>query len=533
MTNLTLSPLLRRILPLLVDVDVPVYLVGGAVRDALLGRVSHDLDFAVPQGGIALAFRVADALHLPAYVLDEERDVGRVIVRGELGHGETADREDTTLDFARFRGPDLAADLHGRDFTVNALAVAVGATAAGDGVVGVGGVGDIVDYFGGLADLAEGRLRIVHDASLRDDPVRALRAVRLAESLGFRLTAETETAVGEAAGLLAHSSAERVRDELVKMMGLPAPYRAVERMWRLGLLAAVLPEIAALEGVTQSPPHHEDVLAHTISVLRWLPVVEAVVWGVAEEVEQPENGWHERLQAAVAPHAQPLQAHFGRRVDGGMDGRVLFRLGALFHDCGKKGTRTVEEDGRIRFFGHEEVGAKLAAPRLNALAFSNEAIAHVRAIITNHMRPHHLADSMAANRALPAANRALPAANGTLPSRRAVYRYFRSAGSAGLDAALLALADDLARYDGPGPEEEWQRACAVVGHLLDTYFTAYEEVVRPPRLVDGKRLMDEFGLSPGPEIGRLLNLIQEAQAAGEVVDAEGALALAGKAVRRD
>ncbi len=513
MTKLTLSPLLSRILPLLAAGDMPVYLVGGAVRDALLGRTSHDLDFAVPEGGIKLAFRVADALHLPAYVLDEERDVGRVIVRGELGQGEAVEGEATMLDFARFRGPDLAADLRGRDFTINALALPLepGADDGSDG--------SIVDYFGGVADLAERRLQLVHAASLREDPVRALRAVRLAESLGFRLTAETEAAVGEAAALLSHSSAERVRDELVKMMGLAYPHRAVEQMWRLGLLAAVLPEIAALEGVTQSPPHHEDVLAHTISVLRWLPVVEEIVWGNGEQAESDWHGWRGVMQAAVAPYAAGLQAHFGRRVDGGVDGRALFRLGALFHDCGKKGTRTVEEDGRIRFFGHEDVGAKLAAPRLNALAFSNEAIAHVRAIIANHMRPHHLADSTAAN--------------GTLPSRRAVYRYFRSAGSAGLDAALLSLADDLARYNGPGPEEEWQRACDVVGRLLDTYFTAYEEVVRPPRLVNGKTLMDEFGLSPGPQIGRLLNLIQEAQAAGEVVDAQGALALAGKVVRRD
>lgn len=481
---------------------MPVYLVGGAVRDALLGRASHDLDFAVPEGGIKLSFRVADALRLPAYVLDEARDVGRVVVSGDWLQGET-----TTLDFARYRGLDLAADLRGRDFTINALALPLGLAA---------GFGSIVDYFGGLEDLAEHRLQILHAASLREDPVRALRAVRLAESLGFTLTADTKAAVGEAAALLSHSSAERARDELVKMMGLPYPHRAVEQMWTLGLLAAVLPEIAALEGVTQSPPHHEDVLAHTISVLRWLPVVEQAVWEAAVPAEAV---WQAALHEAVAPHASALQAHFGRRVDGGVDSRVLFRLGALFHDCGKQATRTVDDDDRIRFFGHEEVGANLAAPRLNALAFSNEAIAHVRAIIENHMRPHHLADSMATQEAL--------------PSRRAVYRYFRSARSAGVDAALLALADDLARYDGPGLEEEWQRACAVVGQLLDTYFTAYEEVVRPPRLVDGKTLMDEFGLSPGPEIGRLLNLIQEAQAAGEVTDVAGALALAGEAVRRD
>jgi hypothetical protein len=183
-------------------------------------------------------------------------------------------------------------------------------------------------------------------------------------------------------------------------------------------------------------------------------------------------------------------------------------LGALFHDAGKKATQTVDEGGRFRFFDHERVGADLVAKRLSALALSNEAIGHVSLIVANHMRPLLLANSPA------------------LPSRRAVYRYFRAAKSAGLDAALLALADHLGKYDGCGPQEEWRPVYGVVGHLITSYFTAYEEVVVPPRLVDGNTLMKALGLTPGPEVGRLLNLIQEAQAAGEVSDAEEALAYA-------
>jgi putative nucleotidyltransferase with HDIG domain len=509
MDELALSPLYEMVRPILVQRATPVYLVGGAVRDGLLGRASHDLDFAVPERAIELAFQVGNALHWPAYVLDAERDIGRVVV--ELATGER-----TMLDFARYRGADLAADLYGRDFTINALAVDAARPA-----------GEVIDLFGGLADLAARRLHLVHTASLQEDPVRALRAVRLAQSLGFTLSGATRQAVAAAATILQQSSAERLRDELLKMMALDHPHRAIEQMAEEGLLAAVLPEIAALGGVSQSPPHHEDVLAHTISVLRWLPLVETAVWEEPEQAAADE--WRERLWATVAPYRRPLRQHLERAVDGGLDGRTLLRLGALFHDCGKKATRTVDESGRIRFFEHEQAGARLTARRLQALALSQEASNHVRLIVLTHMRPHNLADNMAHLANMGHAGN--HAGDAPLPSRRAVYRYFRAARSAGLDVALLSLADDLARYNGPGPQAEWARACAVVAHLFHLYFTSYEEVILPPRLVDGRALMQALALKPGPEVGRLLSLIQEAQASGEVVDAEGALALARRRVR--
>ncbi len=247
---LALPVLLERIRPLLEEQEFPVYLVGGAVRDALLGRPSKDLDFVVPRQAIRLAFQVADALGLPAYVLDRERDTGRVV----LPEGGV------TLDFARFRGSDLEADLRDRDFTVNALALPATAqtTAA------------LIDPCGGMADLQAGQLRLTHPNALQQDPVRALRAVRLSLSLGFTLLPETAMTVSAAASLLPQTSIERVRDELIKLLETAVPDQSVALLHQLGLLPHVLPEIAALAEVTQSPPHHEAVLPHTINVLRWL-----------------------------------------------------------------------------------------------------------------------------------------------------------------------------------------------------------------------------------------------------------------------
>ncbi len=491
--SLTLSPLLDRLRPLFAAQEIPVYLVGGAVRDALLGRASDDLDFVVPERAIALAFRVGDALSLPAYALDRERDTGRVVMPEQMSGGRK-----TMLDFARYRAADLEGDLRARDFTMNALALPVAGTRAAD----------LFDPLGGRADLEAGLVRQTHARALHDDPVRTLRAIRMATGFGFQIAPETVEAVIAAAPLVQEASPERVRDELVKLLAGREPDRALEMMHDLALLPAVLPEIAALEGVEQSAPHREAVLAHTLATLRWLVALEDALFG-AEEVGQPLDAARQRL----APYTDALRSHLRRRVDGDLTGRLPLRLGALFHDSGKAETQRRDEDGRIRFFGHDEAGARLAVGRLRALRLSREAIQHVHAIVAAHMRPLLLSREDAV-------------------SRRAIYRFFRVAGSAGLDVGLLSLADHLATYGGAGDDGSWERMLAVVTRLYSHYFESYEETIAPRPLVDGNELIAALELEPGREVGRLLRLLEEAQAAGEIATAEEALALARRAHHR-
>jgi poly(A) polymerase/tRNA nucleotidyltransferase (CCA-adding enzyme) len=480
---LTLPPLLERIRPFLTQQDRPVYLVGGAVRDALLNRVSHDLDFVVPHRAIKLSFQVADALGVPAYALDKERDTGRVMLADE----------GTTLDFARFRGGDLAADLRDRDFTINAMALPATAVSKHS----------IIDPCSGTADLQAGLIRQTHEKAIANDPVRALRGLRLAFELDFALAAETREAIAQAAPLLNNVSIERVRDELLKLLNTAVPDQAIDQLSRLQLLPVILPEVAALADVVQSPPHHEPVGAHTQSVLRWLVQIE----GLLLETE-PANSALQQAKAMLADYRQPLIDHLARRIDGGVNGRILLRLGALFHDAGKKETQTVGDDGRIRFLGHDKSGAALAARRLRRLVMSNQAITHVKLIVAGHMRPLFLANE------------------GKMPSRRAIFRYFRDTKEAGLDICLLALADHLATHDGPGETKQWQHLLQVIAALLSHYFEQYRETVAPTPLLTGGDLMQALNCPPGPEIGRLLRLIQEAQAAGEVTTREEALAFA-------
>lgn len=483
---LALPPLLEELRPLLAEQDVPVYLVGGAVRDALLGRPSKDLDFVAPRHALRLTFQVADALGLPAYVLDKERETGRVVLP-ERG---------VTLDFARFRGANLDADLRARDFTVNALALPAGARTAAS----------LIDPCGGLADVQARLLRLTSAEALTHDPVRSLRVIRQALSLGFALLPETQTAVIAAAPLLTQVSAERIRDELMKLLETALPHQAVALLHELALLVQALPPVAALADVAQSAPHHEAVLPHTLSVLRWLTQVETAVFSPTP----PESEISQPIWQALTPYRAQLAAHLARPVDGGVTGLLLLRLAALFHDVGKRDTQSIEvENGRIRFMGHDKVGAEITAQELRRLTLSNQAITHVADIVRAHMRPLLLLE-----------------AQGASPTRRAAYRYFRDIGSAGLDVGLMALADHLATYDGPGAPGQWQALISLVAALYQTYFTRYEEIIAPSPLLNGRELMQALQLPPGPEIGRLLRLIEEAQAAGQISSRTEALALA-------
>ncbi len=483
---LTLPALMDRIRPLLNRHETAVYLVGGAVRDALLGRSSNDLDFVVPERAIKLTFRVADRLHEPAYVLDRERDAGRVVMQAD----------ETTLDFTRFRQKDLDADLHDRDFTINAIALP--ATAKDET--------SLIDPCGGVADLRAGLIRQASPTALTNDAVRGLRGLRLALTLGFEIEGETAVSIAQSSQEMHKVSIERVQAEFVKLLHTDFPDQAAQLMDESGWLHAITPEITDLRDLTQSPPHHENVLAHTISVLRWLRLVETAVL-TQNTLPEPTPIAH-AIRGALSPFAEPLCDHFSREINGGLDGLALLRLAALFHDVGKKATRTVEENGRIRYIAHDRVGAKIAAKRLRRLTFSNEAIAHVKRVVDGHMRPLYLVN------------------NGGTVSRRSVFRYFRATGEAGLDIGLLALADHLATYDGVGDAGTWRKLTALVAHLFRHYFEHHEETVAPPQLINGRELITALSLTPGPEVGRLLRLITEAQAAGEIQTKGEAIALA-------
>ena len=220
------------------------WLVGGIVRDALLGRELGDVDLAVDGDERAAARALADAIGGPAFELS-----------AEFGSWRALDRKgETMFDVTRLQGAAIEDDLAKRDFSVNALALPL----AG---------GDVIDPTGGRADLAAGVLRLAGPGAYASDPLRALRLVRMATELGLQPDAETEELTRAAAPRLAEPAAERVYAELQRIVGADAAVAGLRLAERLGVLEAVLPELTALRGVEQSRFHHLDVYEHTLAVL--------------------------------------------------------------------------------------------------------------------------------------------------------------------------------------------------------------------------------------------------------------------------
>ena len=467
--------------------DIPVYLVGGAVRDALLGLPTHDLDFALSGDVLSLARRVADHLDGAYFPLDEARATGRVIlvIQGE---------QRQVLDFAALRGSDLESDLRARDFTINAMAVALDAPQA------------LLDPTGGAADLVARRVRVCSPTSLEDDPLRILRGVRLAAALQLNIDLPTRQLMRQAAPNLTRVSPERVRDELLRILDGRRPDLAVRALDLLEVLRVVLPEMAALHGVLQSPPHIHDVWTHTLDLLQRLEQILGILQ-VEHDPEKVASWALGMISVRLGRYRTKIQEHFDQtqlNVDRSL--RSILFLAALFHDVAKPQTRQVDEHSRVRFFEHDALGAELVAARAHALHLSNPEIDRLRTIVRQHMRPLLLAQT------------------GGQISRRAIYRFFQATGQAGVEICLLSLADTMATY-GPGlPQDVWTRQLDVVRTLLEAYWEQPEQSVSPPPLISGHDLINLFHLAPGSQIGSLLQQGREAQAAGDIQDRQQALA---------
>ena len=472
---------------------VEIYVVGGAIRDRLLEQPVHDIDFVLAGDGLAAARHTARQLDAEFFALDPERGTGRVLIRRPEGGR-------LILDFSVLRGDTLEADQRHRDFTINSLAVdAVDPTRS-------------FDPLGGAVDLREKRLRACSPGSFEDDPVRTLRAVRFAAQLGFRIEAGTLQSLRMSVPRLLETSPERRRDEVLKILSGKRVSAALATMDRLDLFPLVFPGLRTMKGVAQPAPHVHDVWEHTLSVVKHL---EALTDLLAGRQHDPEAGnlisgqavlrlgrYRERIRELLAEEIVPDRSWRG----------PLF-LAALYHDAGKPATRSEEENGRIRFTGHEEESARLARGIAHVLVLSNDEKRRLVRVVRHHMRPHHLVWA------------------GKTPTRRAIYRFFRDTGPAGADIALLVLADVLGGYEQTLTAETWDEYLDLSRTLLENWWERPEESIRPPALLNGSDLIARFELTPGPLIGELLAKLREAQAAGEISGKEEAYRFVGEVLK--
>ncbi|HEY7266576.1 MAG TPA: HD domain-containing protein [Solirubrobacterales bacterium] len=442
----------------------PAWIVGGAIRDALLGEPVSDLDLAIERGreeGAARAIgKVAGG---SAFQLSEEHATWRAIAPSGGWH----------VDVVALRGQSIEEDLRARDFAINAIGMPL------EG-------GELIDPTGGLAD-SDGRLlRAASDRSFRDDPIRLLRAPRLAAAHGLAIEPGTAELARAAAASAADPAGERQFAELRGMLAGPQPLRAIELMERLDLTATVLPELEALRGVVQNPNHHLDVLGHTLAVLEeWLGL-EGDLGGFAGEQR-------DQVQAFLD---EPLADELSRRD--------ALRFGALFHDLGKPETRS-EGSGYVTFIGHDEVGARIIAETCGRLRVSRKLNAHLQGLALHHLRLGFLIHQ-----------RPL--------SRRAVYDYLVATAPVAADVTLLTVADRLAaRGEGPLASAEMIEAHLDLARemLRDALAWHRDGPPRPP--LTGDELAGELGIEPGPELGRVLEELRAETFTGEIDGRDQAL----------
>ena len=525
--------------------DAAAFVVGGQVRDRLLARPpGRDFDLAVSGNAAALAAELAAEFGGSVAPLSRPRGMMRVVgppppadaspaVPGALGWSTESDEFPPgvpgglasdgasapgvpgmadagsgpaagrwTVDLAELDTGGIEADLGRRDFGVNAMAAPLRCWLnAGDdddgGAPDWGADSGLIDPYNGRGDLRQKSIRALNDGVFAADPGRLLRAVRLAGQLGFRLEPATTRRISAEAHRVKLAAPDRVREEFLRILAPAGAKGRLEALDRLGLLAGVIPELAATQGVQQPKSHHYwDVWGHSLH---------------AVEAAEGVTGGHQHSPVySCVPWTAGMSAYFEELVTDGHTRRTALKLAALLHDIAKPQTRSIDADGRTRFFGHAEQGAKVATQRLRQLRLSARGVRLVSRLVRHHLRPTGMMRE-----------------GGQWPTNRAIYRYYRDLGSVAVDTLYLCLADYLA---AKGPElahPQWLAHARMIGHILDTGARP-PAAPATPRLLSGHDLMRRLQLPPGPAVGRLLEALDEARAAGEIATQEQALTLAAQ-----
>ena len=438
----------------------PAWVVGGAVRDRLLGRDTDDYDVALDGDVRQVARRLARAVDAHAFALSEAFGVWRVVAH---------DRRWQVDVLPVLRG-SIENDLAGRDFTVNAIAEPLGG-------------GGNVDPFGGVEDLRRRRLRMVSPGAFEEDPLRTLRLARLACELEFEVDPETVRAAADAAPGLGRVAPERVFAELKRVVSSDQALAGLDLMDATGATEVVLPEVSRMRGVEQSPYHHLDVYEHTRSA------VAAVI-----ELERGPSPW-------LGEYADAVSRFLDEPLANDLTRAQALRFGALLHDVAKPLTRRVSDEGRITFLGHDVAGAELAAEVLTRLRASDRLRDHVAALTRHHLRLGFLVHDVPLD-------------------RRAIYRYMRACEPVQVDVTLLSAADRLATR-GRGSDEAIRRHLGLAREMLGDALAWRRARPRPP--LRGDELSRAVGLRPGRELGQILQELEEASFANEITSREEAI----------
>ena len=442
------------------------YIVGGAIRDILCGRPPLDYDVAVVADPVEFAHQVANNTN------------GRLVEIGKPGQEiiRVVSKE-TTIDICKVKGTSIDDDLRARDFSINAMAYDLFSH-------------QLIDPLGAQSDLARKTIRMVSKSIFNQDPVRLLRAFRMAAVLHFDIEAHTKTAIEKHAGLIQQSAGERVREELFKMLQSAKSHVYLCQLAETGLLFATLPELAELKQCRQNRFHQFDVFEHTLRAYYHL----------------------ERLldsgpdQALLTVKGTPLAPRIAESR------RPLLKFSILLHDIGKPAVQTADSDGNIHFYGHERQSAQMAEAICKRLKCSTRNADSICFLVRHHTRPLSLFRALNEQHADP----------------RAITRFFIKCAEHTCELLMCAAADMLAKE-----KEQNDRSRAFikfVNQLLAEFETDFKPKKSIPPLITGHDLINKFGLKPSPLFKRILDRMEEERLSRSEMSRQEAEALVKKLI---
>lgn len=456
-----------------------LFIVGGTVRDILLKRQIYDIDFALQGDAIGFAKNLAKRTDAKAIVLDDDQNSARVI----YNHGEFY------LDFSSIRGDDIMQDLQARDLTINAMAFDLKQLLESDEV-------DLIDPCRGLSDLNDKIIRFTSLQAIIADPIRMLRAIRFSATLGFSVPDETQSLIRSSSSLISSSAMERVRDELYKILNLDNSARYIKLTDEVGLLEQIFPEISQMRGLEQNLYHHLDVWGHSILALE-----------LFEKNPIPES---------MNDHILEIKKYLYEDVVKGRNRLATLKLAMLFHDIGKPYVKSIDENGRIRFFDHHKKGAEIIPNIGLRLKLAKRELEFISNIVLYHMYPlmllmKHRKKSVSAQE-----------------KSRDIIKFIRNVNEYCLGVLLTSYADLQATQGPLRTDEDMIILNNLAKEIADTYFAQMKASI--PLLITGNDIIKEFGLEPGPIIGKILRHVREAQLDGKVNTRQEALDCARKLI---
>lgn len=459
------------------SLELKVYLVGGALRDLLLGIPPKDLDIVVSKGALGLAAAFAEKYQGRLIVLDRQRETVRVVIK-----------DNYPVDFCLLNGGTIDSDLGSRDFTVNALGVELNSLfTSNSNIAACSSLSElnrhIIDPTGGLMDLKHCLLRVAGINSMQEDPLRVLRGVRLAARFNLHILPETTVFMRSGCRKIDLVAGERIWQELASILAFPDTYKWVDYLDReIKIWPSLLPGRLRMEETTQNYYHSENVWLHS---LRTLSSLESILIGLPSDTK----------------YSHRFLEHYNTTLGGGHSRLQLLKLAALMHDVGKPDTARTHDGGVISFHGHPEAGLPYVEALSQRLKLSCPERHYLMELVRLHMEPlHHytLKDH----------------------SELALYRLYRKLGDNALDILLLSLADLTATYIA-GERLSELSAYKRFNLRLITDFLLRHDYFNPPRMLSGDDLV-HLGVPKGPMIGHFLELLSEAQIDGQVVDSNSA-----------